>query len=265
MLKLTNITKTFAPGTVNQKTALCGIDLHLAPGDFVTVLGSNGAGKSTLFSAIAGSIRPDTGSVILDGQDVTALPDYKRSKYIGRLFQDPLKGTAPNMTIAENLALAYLRSSGRHSPFSMVSAAERREFRDRLSQLGLGLEDRMDSPVGLLSGGQRQALTLLMATLVTPKLLLLDEHTAALDPATAEKVLELTKSIVAQNRITCLMITHDISSALQLGNRTIIMNAGKIVGELDGPERANMDEGQLLEVFRRFRLNDDRLLFRDTP
>ena len=265
MLKLTNITKTFAPGTVNQKTALCGIDLHLAPGDFVTVLGSNGAGKSTLFSAIAGSIRPDTGSVILDGQDVTALPDYKRSKYIGRLFQDPLKGTAPNMTIAENLALAYLRSSGRHSPFSMVSAAERREFRDRLSQLGLGLEDRMDSPVGLLSGGQRQALTLLMATLVTPKLLLLDEHTAALDPATAEKVLELTKSIVAQNRITCLMITHDISSALQLGNRTIIMNAGKIVGELDGSERANMDEGQLLEVFRRFRLNDDRLLFRETP
>ena len=265
MLKLTNITKTFAPGTVNQKTALCGIDLHLAPGDFVTVLGSNGAGKSTLFSAIAGSIRPDTGSVILDGQDVTALPDYKRSKYIGRLFQDPLKGIAPNMTIAENLALAYLRSSGRHSPFSMVSAAERREFRDRLSQLGLGLEDRMDSPVGLLSGGQRQALTLLMATLVTPKLLLLDEHTAALDPATAEKVLELTKSIVAQNRITCLMITHDISSALQLGNRTIIMNAGKIVGELDGPERANMDEGQLLEVFRRFRLNDDRLLFRDAP
>ena len=265
MLKLTNITKTFAPGTVNQKTALCGIDLHLAPGDFVTVLGSNGAGKSTLFSAIAGSIRPDTGSVILDGQDVTALPDYKRSKYLGRLFQDPLKGTAPNMTIAENLALAYLRSSGRHSPFSMVSAAERREFQDRLSQLGLGLEDRMDSPVGLLSGGQRQALTLLMATLVTPKLLLLDEHTAALDPATAEKVLELTKSIVAQNRITCLMITHDISSALQLGNRTIIMNAGKIVGELNGPERANMDEGQLLEVFRRFRLNDDRLLFRDAP
>ena len=265
MLKLTNITKTFAPGTVNQKTALCGIDLHLAPGDFVTVLGSNGAGKSTLFSVIAGSIRPDTGSVILDGQDVTALPDYKRSKYIGRLFQDPLKGTAPNMTIAENLALAYLRSSGRHSPFSMVSAAERWEFRDRLSQLGLGLEDRMDSPVGLLSGGQRQALTLLMATLVTPKLLLLDEHTAALDPATAEKVLELTKSIVAQNRITCLMITHDISSALQLGNRTIIMNAGKIVGELDGSERANMDEGQLLEVFRRFRLNDDRLLFRDAP
>ena len=265
MLKLTNITKTFAPGTVNQKTALCGIDLRLAPGDFVTVLGSNGAGKSTLFSAIAGSIRPDTGSVVLDGQDVTALPDYKRSKYIGRLFQDPLKGTAPNMTIAENLALAYLRSSGRHSPFSMVSAVERREFRDRLSQLGLGLEDRMDSPVGLLSGGQRQALTLLMATLVTPKLLLLDEHTAALDPATAEKVLELTKSIVAQNRITCLMITHDISSALQLGNRTIIMNAGKIVGELDGPERANMDEGQLLEIFRRFRLNDDRLLFRDTP
>lgn len=263
MLKLTNITKTFAPGTVNEKTALNGVDLHLAPGDFVTVLGSNGAGKSTLFSVVAGSIRPDTGRVVLNGQDVTDLPDYKRSKYIGRLFQDPLKGTAPNMTITENLALAYLRSSGRRSPFSMVSVAERREFRDRLSQLGLGLEDRMDSPVGLLSGGQRQALTLLMATLVTPKLLLLDEHTAALDPATAEKVLELTQSIVAKNSITCLMITHDISSALRLGNRTIIMNGGKVVGSLDGPQRANMDEAQLLEVFRRFRLNDDRLLFRD--
>ena len=258
MLKLTNITKTFAPGTVNQKTALCGIDLHLAPGDFVTVLGSNGAGKSTLFSAIAGSIRPDTGSVILDGQDVTALPDYKRSKYIGRLFQDPLKGTAPNMTIAENLALAYLRSSGRHSPFSMVSAAERREFRDRLSQLGLGLEDRMDHPVGLLSGGQRQALTLLMATLVTPKLLLLDEHTAALDPATAEKVLSLTKSIVAENHITCMMITHNIPSALALGNRTIMMNDGKIVLELAGDTRKNMTTEDLL---RAFHVESDRMLF----
>ena len=261
MLKLTNITKTFAPGTVNQKTALCGIDLHLAPGDFVTVLGSNGAGKSTLFSVIAGSIRPDTGSVILDGQDVTALPDYKRSKYIGRLFQDPLKGTAPNMTIAENLALAYLRSSGRHSPFSMVSAAERREFRDRLSQLGLGLEDRMDSPVGLLSGGQRQALTLLMATLVTPKLLLLDEHTAALDPATAEKVLSLTEKIVAEHRITCLMITHNIPSALSLGNRSIMMNNGQIVLELAGEERKNMTTEQLLKAFHEQGISNDRIEF----
>lgn len=264
MLTLTNLRKTFAPGTVNEKTALDGINLHLAPGDFVTVLGSNGAGKSTLFSAIAGSIRPDTGSVVLDGVDVTALPDFRRSKYIGRLFQDPLKGTAPNMTIEENLALAYLRSSERHSGFSMISARDRNNFRQQLSRLGLGLEDRMDSPVGLLSGGQRQALTLLMATLVTPKLLLLDEHTAALDPATAEKVLELTRSITAEHSITCMMITHDISAALSLGNRTIIMHAGKIAGELTGEERKNLDEAQLLEVFRRFRLNDDRLLFRET-
>ena len=263
MLTLTGIRKTFAPGTVNEKTALDGIDLHLAHGDFVTVLGSNGAGKSTLFSVVAGSTAPSAGTVVLDGRDITALPDYKRSKFIGRLFQDPLKGTAPNMTIEENLALAFLRSSEKTSMFSMVSAADRKKFRDQLSRLGLGLEDRMDSPVGLLSGGQRQALTLLMATLVTPKLLLLDEHTAALDPATAEKVLELTQTIVAENNITCMMITHDITAALRLGNRTIIMNAGKIVGELSGSERRNMSEEQLLEVFRRFRLNDDRLLFRE--
>ena len=257
MLKLTNITKTFAPGTVNQKTALCGIDLHLAPVDFVTVLGSNGAGKSTLFSAIAGSIRPDTGSVILDGQDVTALPDYKRSKYIGRLFQDPLKGTAPNMTIAENLALAYLRSSGRHSPFSMVSAAERREFRDRLSQLGLGLEDRMDSPVGLLSGGQRQALTLLMATLVTPKLLLLDEHTAALDPKTAAKVLEATQRIVEKNRLTTMMITHNMRDAITYGNRLIMMYEGHVAVDVSGEEKRHLTVEQLLELFSKASGSDE--------
>ena len=188
MLKLNHISKTFAPGTVNEKRALNDLTLHLAPGDFVTVIGSNGAGKSTMFNAIAGTFQPDSGSVILDGKDITRLPDYKRSKFIGRMFQDPLKGTAPNMTIEENLALAYLRASNARSPFSMVTAAERKEFREKLSQLGLGLEDRMNTVVGLLSGGQRQALTLLMATLVTPKLLLLDEHTAALDPATAEKV-----------------------------------------------------------------------------
>ena len=263
MLTLTGIKKTFAPGTVNEKTALDGVDLHLAHGDFVTVLGSNGAGKSTLFSVVAGSTAPTAGTVVLDGRDITALPDYKRSKFIGRLFQDPLKGTAPNMTIEENLALAFLRSSEKTSMFSMVSAADRKKFRDQLSRLGLGLEDRMDSPVGLLSGGQRQALTLLMATLVTPKLLLLDEHTAALDPATAEKVLELTQTIVAENNITCMMITHDITAALRLGNRTVIMNAGKIAGELSGADRKDMTEEQLLEVFRRFRLNDDRLLFRE--
>ena len=261
MLTLTNITKTFAPGTVNEKTALAGIDLHLDAGDFVTVLGSNGAGKSTLFGAIAGTFLPDSGTIILDGQNITNLPDYKRSKYIGRMFQDPLKGTAPNMTIEENLALAYMRASSHTSPFSMISKADRNDFRERLAQLELGLEDRMDHPVGLLSGGQRQALTLLMATLVTPKLLLLDEHTAALDPATADKVLALTKSIVKDNGITCLMITHNVSSALQLGNRTIMMKDGRIVLELAGEKRANITTEELLHAFHQQGMDNDRILF----
>ena len=261
MLKLDHIKKTFAPGTVNEKRALNDLSLHLAPGDFVTVLGSNGAGKSTMFNAIAGTFQPDTGSVILDGKDITRLPDYKRSKFIGRMFQDPLKGTAPNMTIEENLALAYLRASHARSPFSMVSAGERREFREKLAQLGLGLEDRMNTVVGLLSGGQRQALTLLMATLVTPKLLLLDEHTAALDPATAEKVLELTKKIVAENSITCLMITHNVQSALQLGNRTIMMKDGQIVMELSGTRRSTITTDELLKAFHDHGVDNDRILF----
>lgn len=261
MLKLNGISKTFAPGTPNEKRALSGLNLYLAPGDFVTILGSNGAGKSTMFNAIAGTFKPDSGSIVLDGRDITNLPDYKRSKFIGRMFQDPLKGTAPNMTIEENLALAYLRASHARSPFSMISGSERREFRDRLSQLGLGLEDRMNTVVGLLSGGQRQALTLLMATLVTPKLLLLDEHTAALDPATAEKVLELTKSIVAENHITCLMITHNVPSALQLGNRTIMMKDGAIVMELSGERRATITTDELLEAFHRQGMENDRILF----
>ena len=261
MLTLNHISKTFAPGTVNEKRALNDLSLHLAPGDFVTVLGSNGAGKSTMFNAIAGTFQPDTGSVILDGKDITRLPDYKRSKFIGRMFQDPLKGTAPNMTIEENLALAYLRASHTRSPFSMVSAGERREFREKLSQLGLGLEDRMNTVVGLLSGGQRQALTLLMATLVTPKLLLLDEHTAALDPATAEKVLELTKKIVAENSITCLMITHNVQSALQLGNRTIMMKDGQIVMELSGTRRSTITTDELLRAFHQHGVDNDRILF----
>ena len=261
MLHLTNITKTFAKGTVNEKTALNGIDLHLEKGDFVTVLGSNGAGKSTMFGAIAGAFLPDSGNVVLDGKDITNLPDYKRSKYIGRMFQDPLKGTAPSMTIEENLALAYMRASSHTSPFSVISKADRADFRERLSMLGLGLEDRMDHPVGLLSGGQRQALTLLMATLVTPKLLLLDEHTAALDPATAEKVLDLTRKIVAENDITCLMITHNIPSALQLGNRTIMMNNGKIVLELSGELRRHITTEQLLQAFHEQGVVSDRILF----
>ena len=264
MLTLNNISKTFAPGTVNEKKALDGVTLELNKGDFVTVLGSNGAGKSTLFNAIAGTFAPDCGTIELDGQDITKLPDYKRSKYIGRLFQDPLKGTAPNMTIEENLALAYMRASSHTNPFSMVSKAERREFRDKLAQLDLGLEDRMEQNVGLLSGGQRQALTLLMATLVTPKLLLLDEHTAALDPATAEKVLALTEKIVAEHNITCLMITHNIPSALALGNRTIMMGAGKIVAQLEGEERSSMTAEDLLRLFHSQGLSNDRVLFSTT-
>ena len=262
MLQISHISKTFNPGTVNEKKALNGVDLHLNSGDFVTILGSNGAGKSTLFGAIAGSFVVDEGTIRLDGQNITSLPDYKRSKFIGRLFQDPLKGTAPSMTIEENLALAYLRASEKRSPFSVVTAKDRAGFREKLAQLELGLEDRMDHPVGLLSGGQRQALTLLMATLVTPKLLLLDEHTAALDPATAEKVLALTKKIVAENHITCLMITHNIPSALSLGNRTIMMNNGRIVLELAGAERENMTTEQLLKVFHEQGVSNDRILFR---
>ena len=260
MLKLENICLTFNPGTVNEKKALTGLSLHLPEGDFVTILGSNGAGKSTLFNTIAGTYTPDSGKVYLDGKDITALPDYKRSKQIGRLFQDPLKGTAPNMTIEENLALAYLRANHTKSPFSMLSKSDRAEFRERLAMLNLGLEERMNQPVGLLSGGQRQALTLLMATLVTPKILLLDEHTAALDPGTAEVVLELTKKIVAENNITCLMITHNLASALELGNRTIMMADGRIVLDIGGQEREGLTVDDLLIRFRTQGLDNDRIL-----
>ena len=260
MLKLENISLTFNAGTVNEKKALTDLSLHLQKGDFVTILGSNGAGKSTLFNTIAGTYTPDSGKVYLDGEDITALPDYRRSKQIGRLFQDPLKGTAPNMTIEENLALAYLRANHSKSPFSMVSKADRAEFRDRLAMLGLGLEDRAGTPVGLLSGGQRQALTLLMATLVTPKILLLDEHTAALDPGTAEVVLELTKKIVAENNITCLMITHNLASSLALGNRTIMMADGRIVLDIGGQERNGLTVDDLLTRFRTQGLDNDRIM-----
>ena len=264
MLELKKVSKTFNPGTVNEKKALIDLSLKLEDGDFVTIVGSNGAGKSTLFNAIAGTFLPDKGKILLDGQDITFLPDYRRSKFIGRMFQDPMKGTAPHMTIEENLALAYLRASHSKSAFSMVSEADRKEFRERLCRLGLGLEDRMKQPVGLLSGGQRQALTLLMATLVPPKLLLLDEHTAALDPATAEKVLELTRQIVAENHTTCLMITHNVSSALSLGNRTIMMNAGGIVLDLAGDVRKGLTPEGLLAMFKervQSALDNDRILF----
>ena len=264
MLKIDHISKTFAPGTVNEKRALNDLSLYLAPGDFVTILGSNGAGKSTLFNAIAGSFQPDKGSIVVDGRDVTKMPDYKRSKFIGRMFQDPMKGTAPNMTIEENLALAYLRAgTAPNAIFSRISRKDKALFREKLALLDMGLEDRMKQPVGLLSGGQRQALTLLMATLVTPKLLLLDEHTAALDPATAEKVLALTKSIVAEKKITCLMVTHNMHQALELGNRTLMMDAGRIVFDVKGAARSKMTVDDLLEKFRENagkNLDNDRIL-----
>lgn len=263
MLTLTNITKTFNPGTLNEKKALRGIDLHLDAGDFAAIVGSNGAGKSTLFNAIAGNFFTDTGRIELDGRDITFEKEHRRSREIGRLFQDPLRGTAPHMTIEENLALAYLRAAKVGSGFSRISAKERSLFRERLAQLGLGLEDRMKQPVGLLSGGQRQALTLLMATLVTPKLLLLDEHTAALDPATAEKVLALTTSIVAERKLTCLMITHNMHSALELGNRTLMMDDGRIVLDVKGEERAKMTVEDLLAAFSKNAgraMENDRIL-----
>ena len=262
MLELRGLHKTFNPGTVNEKIALNGVSLTMEAGDFATIVGSNGAGKSTLFNAITGGFIADEGSITLGGEDITFAPEYQRSRVIGHLFQDPLKGTAPNMTIEENLALAYLRAgTAPNAIFSRISRKDKEIFREKLALLDMGLEDRMKQPVGLLSGGQRQALTLLMATLVTPKLLLLDEHTAALDPATAEKVLALTKKIVAENHITCLMITHNIPSALSLGNRTIMMNNGRIVLELAGTERENMTTEQLLKVFHEQGVSNDRILF----
>ena len=249
MLDLKNISKTFNPNTIHEKRALENLSLHLDKGDFVTIVGSNGAGKSTLFNAISGSFLLDKGSVILEGRDITFLQEHKRSAFIGRLFQDPLMGTAPHMSIEENLSVSYIRASGL-SLFSRAGKKEKAYFREQLSLLDMGLEDRMNHPVGLLSGGQRQALTLLMATMVTPKILLLDEHTAALDPGTAEKVLSLTKSIVAEREITCLIITHNMHQALELGNRTLMMDNGKIVLNLSGVERESHGGYASSEVFR---------------
>lgn len=264
MLQLIDISKTFNPNTVNEKKALNHLSLTLEDGDFATIIGSNGAGKSTMFNAICGTFFVDEGGVILDGEDITYVKEHHRSKYIGHLFQDPMKGTAPNMSIEENLALAYLRASKERGKFfSRITKKEKEMFRERLALLNMGLEDRMKNPVGLLSGGQRQALTLLMATLVTPKILLLDEHTAALDPATAEKVLDLTKRIVKEHNITCLMITHNMQSALDLGNRTIMMDSGNIVLDIKGEERENMTVEDMLEQFKEGvgkNLDNDRIL-----
>ena len=259
MLQLNRISKTFNPGTVNAKTALDQLTLHILPGDFVSIIGANGAGKSTLFNAICGCFYVDGGQVILGGEDVTMQPEHTRARVIGRLFQDPTRGTAPDMSIEENLALA----AGNGGWLSRVSAADRRSFRDRLSLLDMGLENRMKQPVGLLSGGQRQALALLMATYHVPKLLLLDEHTAALDPRTAEKVLSLTRSIVEDNRITCLMITHNMQSALSLGNRTLMMDQGRVIYDVSGEERAGLTVRDLTDKFRQASgraLDNDRML-----
>jgi len=264
VLKLERVSKTFNPGTVNEKKALDDVSLHLTPGDFVTIVGSNGAGKSTLFNAIAGSFYVDAGSVQLAGEDITFKAEYKRSRVMGRLFQDPMRGTAPHMTIEENLALAYLRTAKHQNAFfSRTSKEDRAFFRDQLAKLDMGLEDRMKQPVGLLSGGQRQALTLLMATMVPPKLLLLDEHTAALDPGTAEKVLKITKEVVAEHKITTLMVTHNMHQALELGDRTLMMDSGRIVLDVRGEERAGMTVDDLLEQFRAGvgkALDNDRIL-----
>lgn len=259
MLKIDHISKTFNPGTVNAKTAISDLSLHLNRGDFVTIIGSNGAGKSTLFNSIAGNFFVDDGSIVLDGENITYVREHIRSKVVGRMFQDPLKGTAPNMTIEENLALAH----GGGGLFSRINKKERDILKEKLSLLNMGLEDRMKQPVGLLSGGQRQALTLLMATMTTPKLLLLDEHTAALDPATAEKVLELTKNIVEENHLTCMMITHNMHQALELGNRTLLMSDGNIVYDVCGDERKNLTVDDLLDKFRQGtgkELDNDRIL-----
>ena len=264
MLQLNDLHKTFNPGTVNEKVALAGVSLQMEAGDFATIVGSNGAGKSTLFNAITGGFIADEGSILLGGQDITFAPEHQRSKVIGHLFQDPLKGTAPNMTIEENLALAYLRAgTAPNAIFSRISRKDKALFREKLALLDMGLEDRMKQPVGLLSGGQRQALTLLMATLVTPKLLLLDEHTAALDPATAEKVLALTKSIVAEKKITCLMVTHNMHQALELGNRTLMMDSGRVVLDIGGEERKGLTVEDLLKRFKAGagrELDNDRIL-----
>lgn len=264
MLIMKNVSKTFNPGTVNEKCALDQVELTLKNGDFATIVGSNGAGKSTLFNAITGAFFVDKGLIMLDGEDITYCKEYVRSKVIGHLFQDPLKGTAPHMTIEENMALAYLRAStSKNAYFSRIKAADKKKFREHLALLDMGLEDRMKNPVGLLSGGQRQALTLLMATMVTPKILLLDEHTAALDPATAEKVLNLTKQIVAERQITCLMVTHNMHQALELGNRTLMMDGGRIVLDVSGDVRKSMTVEDLLSEFAKRagkELDNDRIL-----
>ena len=262
MLELKNIYKTFNPGTINEKRALNGLNLKLNEGDFVTVIGGNGAGKSTMLNAVAGTWPVDEGQILIDNIDVTKLSEHKRATYLGRVFQDPMTGTAATMGIEENLALAKRRGKSRLLR-SGITKAEREEYRELLKILGLGLEDRLTSKVGLLSGGQRQALTLLMATLQKPKLLLLDEHTAALDPKTAAKVLELTNEMVTGEHLTALMVTHNMKDAIAIGNRLIMMNNGKIIYDVAGDEKKNLTVDDLLVKFSEAageELSNDRMM-----
>ena len=262
MLDVKNISKTFNPGTVNEKVALNGLSLHLDEGDFVTVIGGNGAGKSTLLNAVAGVWPVDSGTIMIDGVDITRLPEHKRAKYIGRVFQDPMIGTAATMQIEENLALAARRGQRRGLRLG-ITKEEQERYKEQLKMLGLGLENRLTSKVGLLSGGQRQGLTLLMASLKKPKLLLLDEHTAALDPKTAAKVLELSAKIVAENKLTTLMITHNMKDAIQYGNRLIMMFEGRIIYDVNGEEKRKLKVADLLQKFEQAsgsELDNDRML-----
>lgn len=265
MLEIKGVYKTFNPGTVNEKHALNGIDLKLEEGDFVTVIGGNGAGKSTMLNMIAGVYPVDCGAIIIDGQDITKLPEYKRAKFLGRVFQDPMTGTAADMQIVENLALASRRGKFR-TLAPGVGKKEKAEYTEMLKSLDLGLETRLTSKVGLLSGGQRQAITLLMATLKKPKVLLLDEHTAALDPKTAAKVLELTKQIVEKDNLTTIMITHNMKDAIAIGNRLIMMNDGKIIYDVSGEEKKKLTTADLLEKFKLTsggELDNDRMILSD--
>lgn len=262
MLRITDVHKTFNPGTINEKKALNGINLTLDDGDFVTVIGSNGAGKSTMLNMVAGVYPVDSGSIFIDDKDVTRLPEHKRAKYLGRVFQDPMTGTAPDMEIQENLAIAARRGQAR-TLLPGIRHAEHERYRELLATLGLGLENRLSSKVGLLSGGQRQAITLLMATFKKPKLLLLDEHTAALDPKTARKVLDMTRDIVEKNGLTTLMITHNMADAIEMGNRLIMMNDGQIIFDVRGEEKKNLTVEVLLDKFKEAAgeaLDNDRML-----
>ena len=259
MLELKNVTMTFFPGTVNARKGLDNVSLQVENGDFITIIGANGAGKSTLFNVVCGDFITDSGSIFLDGENVTVQSSYQRSRNIGRLFQDPMRGTAPGMTIEENLSLACAKGGW----LSFVSKAEKNAFRERLADLHMGLEDRMKAPVGTLSGGQRQALSLIMATYNPVKLLLLDEHTAALDPGSAEKVLNLTRDVVEKNHLTCMMITHNMQSALDLGNRTLMMDHSRIALDLKGSKRNGLTVKDLLDLFKQSagkELNNDRML-----